>query len=124
MAYYWEPFPDTVYIDIKNQISDNMSNADLASAYADVSNKLGGLMHELDDPDYFSVRGKVEQSFAMWQDLEEDLYDRIVSILRSENEAGSHHILTGLGTHFVVLPFMEREGYRDGSGWWISTEQH
>lgn len=123
MAYYWEPFPDIVYLNLKSQISGSMSDSDLAAAYADASNKLGGLMHDLDDPDYDYIHEKVEQCFAMWQDLEEELYERIVSILRRENEAGSCHVLSGIGTHYVVLPFMEKNGYRDGSGWWIAEEK-
>ena len=118
MPYYWEPFPDTVYLDVKSQITDDLSDADLAAAYADVSNKLGGLMHHLDDPDYDHVHDKVEQSFAMWLDLQEILFEKIVNILQAENEKGAHHALD-IGTHYTVLPFMEREGFRDGSGWWI-----
>lgn len=39
-----------------------------------------------------------------------------------ENESGSHHVLSGIGTHYIVLPFMERNGFLDGSGWWIPDQ--
>ena len=80
-------------------------------------------MHDLDDPDYDPIHDKVKQSFAMWEELQDLLYEKIVNILRAENEAGSHHVLSGIGTHYIVLPFMEREGFRDGSGWWIKDEE-
>ena len=122
MPYCFEPLPNIVFLDVKSQIADDMSDADLAAAYADVSNKLSALMHELDDLDFDPVHDKVEQSYALWRDLEETLYAKIVSILAAENEAGSQHTITGIGTHYVVRPFMEREGFRDGEGWWIAEK--
>ena len=105
-----------------SQISDDMSDDDLAATYADVSNKLGGLTHEFDDPDFAPIRDQIEQSIAMWHNLEDVLYEKIVNILKAENETGHHHVLSGIGTHYIVRPFMEREGFRDGNGWWIPEE--
>lgn len=122
MSYYWEPFPFIVYPDVKSRIADDMSDADVAALYADVSNKIGGLLHHADDPDYRSQWDVIDQSLAMWEELEDLLFNKIVGILGHENESGSHHVLSGIGTHYIVLPFMERNSFLDGSGWWIPDQ--
>lgn len=37
--------------------------------------------------------------------------------------AGDIFNLSDKGLHYVVLPFMERNGYRDGAGWWIKLQE-
>lgn len=81
MSYYWEPFPFIVYLDVKSRIADDMSDSDVAALYADVSNKIGGLLHHADDPDYRSQWDVIDQSLAMWEELEDLLFNKIVGIL-------------------------------------------
>ena len=117
---YEEPFPHIVYLAVKERMEEGSTQAQLAEAYADVTAKCSAFHHELDDPDYVRVYDKVSESSAMWEELEEDLYDRIVGILKAENEShNAGYVLSGIGRHYIVKPFMERNGFRDGNGWWI-----
>ena len=86
----------------------------IADSYAVISNHLGVLMHELDDDDPWG-----DEAFYAWQEVEDELYHRILSILKAEDaEETERLVATGRGTHHVVTPFMIRNGYRDGNGWW------
>ena len=88
----------------------------IAAAYAAVSNHVGCLTHEADEDDHW-----VEEAYEAWCEVEEAIYRRIWDLLKTENDSGTtDHILSGIGTHFIVKPFMLRNGYRDGSGWWIA----
>ncbi len=90
----------------------------IASAYAVVSNHVGRLMHQLDEDDHW-----IEEAYDTWREVREVIYQRIWNLLKAENESGTtSHILSGIGTHFIVKLFMLRNGYRDGSGWWIESE--
>ena len=121
MSYYWEPFSYITYLDVKSRVTDNMPEDEIAAVFAAASNKLAGLHADLNDPDYVRIVDKIEQSYAMWGELQEEMYCRIVSILQRENDNVGTHVLSGIGTHYIVLPFMERNGYRDSGGWWIEN---
>lgn len=54
-----------------------------------------------------------------WEALETEIVEHIQSVLANENQNGAMHDLTKLGWRYRILPFMERNGYRDASGWWI-----
>ena len=87
----------------------------IAAAHAVVSNHVGFLMHKLDADDPW-----IEEAYDAWREVEEVIYQRILSILKAENESVmADHILSGIGTYYIVKPFMIRNGYRDGSGWWL-----
>jgi len=87
----------------------------IADSYAVVSNHLGMLMHEIDNDDPWGA-----EAFYAWQEVEDELYHQILSVLKAEDAEETERLLSaGKGTHHVVMPFMIRNGYRDGSGWWI-----
>lgn len=120
MPYYWEPVKWLVYIDVRDRLKEKLSEQELAELYADVSAKTSLLHHELNDPDYDHVHDTVEQSFWMWEEQEEELLGRILPLARpgmSEEE------LRSMGTFRAVMPFMERNGYRNGTGWWIRKDE-
>lgn len=105
--------------DINCLITDSMTEYEIAIIQAEVHNKIGNMMHELD-----SVEGneydKLKKDFKAWENIDKKLFSMIVNILKKENEtAGSNHVLSGIGTYYIVKPFMERNGYIDGSGWWV-----
>ena len=55
-----------------------------------------------------------------WKTLDSELCSRIISILENENlEDSPLRKQEGKGTHYVVTPFMLRNGYIDGAGWWV-----
>ena len=91
----------------------------IAAAHAVVSNHVGSLMHELDEDD-----PRIEEAYGAWREVEEVIYQRIWNLLKSENESGmADHRLSGIGTYYIVKPFMLRNGYHDGSGWWIADSE-
>ena len=66
--------------------------------------------------------GNVWAGFACdkWYELQEELIETIKEILASDNQTkGTDYPLEGIGTRCIIRPFMERNGYRDCSGWWI-----
>ena len=83
----------------------------LADAYAVVDTHVWLLMHEMNSMDAW-----IYEAYDGWKDVEEKIRKQICSILRREKSA---HCLCGLGTHYIVKPFMERYGYQDSGGWWI-----
>lgn len=91
----------------------------IAAAHAVVSNHVGSLMHDLyaDDP-------WIDEAFEAWREVEEVIYQRILNILKAENDLGlANHALSGIGTYYILKPFMLRNGYRDGNGWWIADTE-
>ena len=91
----------------------------IAAAHTVVSNHIGFLMHELDADDPW-----IEEAYDAWREVEEVIYQRILSILKAENDSVmADHTLSGIGTHYIVKPFMIRNGYRDGSGWWLEDTE-
>ena len=91
----------------------------IAAAHAVVSNHVGALMHELDEDDPWN-----DEVFEAWCEVEEVIYQRIWNLLKAENDSGlANHTLSGIGTYYIVKPFMIRNGYRDSSGWWIADTE-
>ena len=104
--------------DIRALLEQDHSEKMLAAAMAAVSNQTGYIHHDINDPDINdTIREVIEEQFDTWWGLERELVTRISNILICENpEKG---IPENTGYHFIIQPFMERNGYRDGSGWWI-----
>ena len=91
----------------------------IAAAHAVVSNHVGSLRHELDEDDPW-----IEEAYDAWREVEEVIYQRIWTLLKTENDLGiTNHTLSGIGTYYIAKPFMLRNGYRDGSGWWIAENE-
>lgn len=59
----------------------------------------------------------VRESINMWFEIAERIKNRIFEILRSE---GIEIPKTAQIT--VLEPFMKRNGYRNGNGWWIKEQ--
>jgi len=106
--------------DVREWLSHNNTENGLAEAFANVSNLVGWLGHELCDPDNPYI-AKTEEAYKEWDVLETALRDRIFTVLQEENASGKYNHMISIqgGWHYVVLPFMERNGYRDGCGWWV-----
>jgi len=117
-----EPISDVTPEQIRGALVNDNSERALAKALAIANNEAGWLGSELDelsDEDYLIQRPRYDD----WVTLEKELYSKILGILKSENEQGlANHILGEFGMYFEALPFMERNGFEDGSGWWIEHE--
>ena len=111
-----EPLPDCTPDAMRLWLQDHSGESNLAMAYATAHNQTGWLMHELggtSDPEF-------EKRYASWSKLESELCQRIIDILEIENpEEIAQRKSAGKGTHYVINPFMLRNGFSDGSGWWM-----
>jgi len=108
--------------DLREWLCEFNTEVGLAIALAQADMKVGWLMHELNDPDSNYI-SNVEIRFDEWQELYIELHTKILDIMKKENKSGiAKHNLSETRGHYVILPFMERNGYRDGSGWWVRKE--
>ena len=113
-----EPFVGYMPHDVRAWVQEHHLESELACAMMIVHNRVGVLMHLCDE----SSDPWVDYAFEAWHDIETELAARIREILADENRTkGTAHTLDGIGTYYMVKPFMERNGYRDGAGWWIRT---
>ena len=114
-----EPFVGYMPNDIRNWMIEHTQESEIACAMMAVHNKAGTLMHLCDE----SCDPWIDHAFEEWHEIETELVERIKDILSIENKTKDKtHALDGIGTYCMVKPFMERNGYRDGAGWWIKTE--
>lgn len=108
-----EPLESVATDDIRCWLNENYNEYNLAVAFADTNNKVGWLMHDSDED--YAVSVLVDK----WYELYIQLFNMILKILTDENRLKkTNHQLEG-GTHYIAKPFMERNGYYDGGGWWI-----
>lgn len=108
-----EPIKQGYPDDVREWLKKNYSESNLARAYADVHNEVGYLRDEY-DKDLI-----LQQVADKWWELEVELYQKIYSILSDENtKKNANHDLSG-GMFPNAKPFMHRNGYIDGGGWWI-----
>lgn len=118
------PLDGYVPDDIRQWITEH-HNTDtvLAEAMAAVGRKVGWFHHELNDPDNDDATiAKYKIEFDGWWTLEKELVAEIIHRLERQNsEQGTTHRTTGDGWHYIIEPFMNQNGYRDGAGWWIKS---
>ena len=110
-----EPFLGFMPQDVHDWIITHRNEQDIADAYAAVYRQVNCLMHledEIDDP-------WVGVAYDNWKAVLEEIHEIIVATLAEDNRTkGTNYPLSGIGTYYVVKPFMERNGYHDGRGWW------
>ncbi len=113
-----EPFVGYMPDDIRNWLIEHNQEADIACVMMIVHYMVGMLSHlcdEVYDP-------WVKYAFEEWYEIETELAEKIRDILSVENKTkGTNYTLDGVGTYYLVKPFMERNGYRDSAGWWLKT---
>lgn len=111
-----EPFVGFMPADLHAWLKEHSSDLDLAEALAEVHNHVGILGHELDeDDDPWLI-----YAYEAWWEIEKELYELIVASMRRSNRHGeTAYNLEQPGLHWLVKPFMEKNGFRDGTGWWI-----
>lgn len=95
------------------------TETELAALFAMASNKTVWVEDEIYDFEEGTEEWKRAVEITdFWFDLEKKLRERIFDILRTE---GAEIPTT---RQIVVLePFMKRNGYRNGRGWWVRAEQ-
>ena len=115
-----EPSPSKTAADVRSYFDERKTEADLADAYAISHNKFWWFEddqydYEKGTPEYKAVRATVDE----WGELLDGYKEKIFAILRSEGV-----IIPETGHIAVLRPFMERNGYVDGSGWWIKDKKN
>lgn len=114
-----EPIPGLTPEDIQNWYNENRSEKALAQAFAVVSNKFWWV----EDNEYDYEEGSIEhkkvcETTQLWGNLMDQLKAEIFVILKSEgvNIPETKQI-------DVLEPFMTRNGFYDGNGWWIKNPE-
>ena len=104
-----DPLPELTAKDFADGLDDSLSDHDLAEAIALISNKVGHLMH------------LVEEGEASGDELDEWLVLEN-KLCQEALERGGSISGEGPGLMGMIAPFMERNGYRDAHGWWVCDE--
>ena len=105
-----EPFEGFVPQDFFQWLNRDVTDEQLAEAFAVVNNHCGTLMHLVADDDSWG-----EQALEDWHDVE----DRFVSIIIDRLRKTDALLPEKHGTHYLVAPFMHNQGYRNCNGTWI-----
>lgn len=114
------PFVGFMPTDLRVWIQNNHADPDLATALAEVNNHVGLLGHELDEVD----DPWLVYAFEAWYEIELELYDLIFESMRKSNQRGeTSYNLNQEGLYYRVAPFMERNGFLDGAGWWMKSSE-
>ena len=114
-----EPAPDMTPTDVRNYFAKRKTEKDLADAFAIASNKFWWVEDDVYDyeegtPEYTAARAITEE----WGALMDEYREKIITCLRSE---GVKLPDKKMGENFIE-PFMNRNGFVDGRGWWIEDK--
>lgn len=110
-----EPCPNLTAKELHLRYSTMQTEQELADAYALSSNQFWWV----EDDSYDYEEGTPEYQKARditnaWKVVMEEYENMIFGILRNEGIT-----IPNTGRIEVLIPFMERNGYEDGNGWWI-----
>lgn len=110
-----EPSPGLTIEKANELFSKIETEKDIADLYAEVENKAWWI----EDEQYYYDVGTDEYKVArektrMWFSLSDKLKEMIFVILKSEGI-----VIPDKGQIAVLEPFMKRNGYKNGGGWWI-----
>ena len=113
-----EPIPNKTPTDVRNYFAERKNEKDLADAYAISHNKFWWVEDDVYDyeegtPEYEAARVIVDEWGALMDEYEESIF----MVLRSEGIT-----IPKSGRINVLNPFMKRNGYFDGNGWWIKVK--
>ena len=106
--------------DVLELYEKDKSEAMLAKCLAAASNQTGWIGHDLDDEDCTEY---TRELFESWWTLYKRLVSDIRDFLIKENNNGMNHVIENIGTHYMIKPVLERNGFRDGCGWWVSKDE-
>ena len=113
-----EPSPELTAEMVEQSIATIETELELATLFAAVENKAWWI----EDEEYDYNEGteeylKAKENTDLWFSLADKLRDRIFNILLSEGIEIPRH-----GQIVVLEPFMKRNGFRNGQGWWIKND--
>lgn len=115
-----EPFVGYMPADLRAWLNTNNRDTNLATALAAVNNHVGLLGYSLDETD----DPWLLYAYEAWWEVELELYDLIFSSMKRSNQLGeTDYDFNQGGLYYRVAPFMERNGFQDGAGWWIQASE-
>lgn len=109
----------------KQAFKENGTDKNLAGIFAKASNQTGKLFHIVDDPENSPEENeKYLEESNLWWDFYIELLEEIKARLTMSNEEnGTAYVTEDAPFREIAMPFMEKQGYRDGCGWWIKQEE-
>lgn len=115
-----EPAPELSANDVRHSFMNKHSEKDLADAFALASNQF----FWVEDEEYDFEEGSPERQRAChitdeWGALMDEYKERIFAILSNEGVD-----IPKTAQIHVLIPFMERNGYIDATGWWIKETDY
>ena len=114
------PFTGFTPGDFRCWLSEHTQEGDIALAMKYVSEKASILLAYSD----FTYDSWMDYAIDEWDELLLELVEQIKSILSHDNRTdNTGYQLDGKGWYYIIKPFMERNGYRDGNGWWIEKSR-
>ena len=116
-----DPLPNMSSDEVRLLFEKVDNNYDLTLIYAVVFNKVGWDAFDIDDyergtPKYINFLNK----FKKWESLLNEITDRVLIEAEKEKLLLSKEEEKGL--FFRLEPFMNKYGFINGNGWWISEE--
>ena len=114
-----DPAPNITIEEMKVLAEHASTEREISVAFAAASNKSWWV----EDKVYDYEEGTEEYKNACritdeWFEVSDILKEKIFDILRGEGV-----IIPEKGQIAVLSPFMERNGYRDGNGWWVKISK-
>ena len=114
-----EPSPDLTIENAKKMFDEIETEKELATLFSVVENKAWWI----EDEEYDFDEGTEEHKKATertkeWFSLADKLKNKIFDILKSEGVE-----IQDRGQITVLAPFMKRNGFKDGQGWWIKNDK-
>lgn len=114
-----EPLSDMTPQDLQNHFSGSLTEKELATAFALSSNEFWWVEDNVYDyeegtPEHKEAKRITDEWCCLMEHYEEQIFD----ILRTEGVE-----IPDTGRIVVLIPFMERNGYLDGNGWWIEKPE-
>lgn len=110
-----EPLSDITPQELRKKYSGTLTEKELATAYALSSNEFWWVEDNVYDyeegtPEYQEAKQIADDWCSLMEFYEKQIFD----ILRTDGIE-----IPDSGRIVVLAPFMKRNGYLDGNGWWI-----
>ncbi|MDD6175969.1 MAG: hypothetical protein PUC59_09475 [Firmicutes bacterium] len=109
---------------IRDFLAHHKADHEVAAVMAAVAAKSTRIGYDIDAPDNDEeTNARIIAEHDAWWKLEKELYAEIIRRLEEENRTkGTAHVTGGIGLHYIIRPFMQRNGFRDAAGWWVKRK--
>ena len=111
VVFFGDPLPGVTTSAFSDKLSEGLSDHDLAEAIALTCNKVGHLLHLVEEDE--DSGNELDEWLGLERELCQEALARDGATLRE-----------GLSLTELIAPFMRRNGYRDACGWWVSDEEN